>query len=358
LWHAPTLPDYNHLQLSGETWLYPFSFREEVMHRTKRPGFTLIELLVVIAIIAILIGLLLPAVQKVREAAARVKCQNNLHQLGLALANYHDVTGHFPSGAEKTGPLYLIGWTAYVFPYFEQDNRLKAIEALGPNFLNRRMPWRLKLPPDYGADPLFTTPIAVFACPSSELGSLSPDAGYPNNAEVNANNQAALHYRGNGGSQTLGFVAGRSTDPTLRLYRGYTTSGVIYPESRVRMTDITDGSSNTLLLGETSSALNWPTGGISPWGRIQPWTWGFYNYDLYSPTEGGYLMIDHKYVQYPIGYTGVFLPNNTPYKSNHSGGGANFVFCDGSVHYLPNSTPLNVLQALATRNGGEVIPAF
>jgi prepilin-type N-terminal cleavage/methylation domain-containing protein/prepilin-type processing-associated H-X9-DG protein len=324
------------------------------MHRAERFGFTLIELLVVIAIIAVLIALLLPAVQKVREAAARAQCQNNLKQIGLALNNYHGVNERFPSGGEKTGPLYLIGWTAYVFPYIEEDNRLKGVQALSPNFLTTRMPWRFTAPPHYGADPLFTTPIKMFICPSSELGSASPDAGYPNNPEVNANNQAALHYRANGGSQSVGFVPGHSTDPTLALYRGYTTSGVIYPESRVRMTDISDGSASTLLVGEISSAWDWPTRGISSWARIQPWTWGFYNYDGYSPTEGGYLMIDNKYVQYPIGYNGVCLPNNTPYRSNHSGG-ANFVFCDGSVHFLPNSTPLNILQALATRNGNEVI---
>jgi prepilin-type N-terminal cleavage/methylation domain-containing protein/prepilin-type processing-associated H-X9-DG protein len=325
------------------------------MRRAKRSGFTLIELLVVIAIIAVLIGLLLPAVQKVREAAARASCQNNLKQLGLALINAHDTNGRFASGGEKTGPLYLIGWPAAVFPYFEQDNRLKAIEALAPNFLATKMPWRIKVAPHYGDNELFITPVSVFVCPSSELGKQSPDAGYPNNPEVNANNQAALHYRGNGGSQNLGFVAGRSTDPTLQLYRGYTTSGIIYPESRVKITDITDGTSQTFLLGEISTARGWPSS-VSPWGRIQPWTWGFYNYDLYSPTEGGYLMIDHKYVQYPIGYSGVFLPNNTPYRSNHGSGGANFVFCDGSVRFLPSSTALNVVQALATRNGGEVIP--
>jgi prepilin-type N-terminal cleavage/methylation domain-containing protein/prepilin-type processing-associated H-X9-DG protein len=329
------------------------------MARRRRPypaGFTLIELLVVIAIIAILIGLLLPAVQKVREAANRASCQNNLKQLGLALHNYHDTNKRFPSGGEKTGPLYLIGWPAYVFPFFEQDNRLQGIEALGPNFLATRMPWRIRVAPHYGDHELFTNPVAVFVCPSSELGMHSPDAGYPGHAEINANNQGALHYRANGGAQNLGFVPGRSTDPTLALYRGYTTSGVIYPESRVRITDVTDGSSTTLLLGETSSAIGWLGSGISAWGRIQPWTWGFYNYDIYSPTEGGYLMIDHKYVQYPIGYKGVFLPNNTPYKSNHAGGGANFVFCDGSIRFLPNTTGLSTLQALATRNGNEIIP--
>jgi prepilin-type N-terminal cleavage/methylation domain-containing protein/prepilin-type processing-associated H-X9-DG protein len=323
---------------------------------TQRFGFTLIELLVVIAIIAVLIALLVPAVQKVREAAARAQCQNNLKQIALALQNYVGVNKKFPSGGEKTGPLYAIGWTARIFPFLEQDDRLKGIEALGVHFLSTRQPWRIKTAPDFGDSELFTTPVSLFVCPSSELGPWSPDAGYPNDPMINANYQGALHYRANGGAQNLGFVPGRSTDPTLAGYRGYTTSGVIYPESRVRITDVTDGTSNTLLVGETSSAVGWPTGGISPWARIQPWTWGFYNYDLYAPaTESGYLMLDHKYVQYPIGYAGVFLPNNTPYKSLHSGG-ANFAFCDGSVHFLANATNLNVLQGLATRNGDEVLP--
>ena len=325
-------------------------------HRGARAAFTLIELLVVIAIIAILIALLVPAVQKVREAAARAECQSNLKQLALAMHGYHNINQRLPSGGEKTGPLYLIGWVARLFPYFEEDTRLKNIDDLSANFLNSKMPWRFKTAPHYGANPLFTIPIKIFVCPTSELGSLSPDAGYAGDPNINANNQGALHYRANGGSQTLGFVPGLGSTPTLTAYRSYTTSGVIYPESRVRLTDITDGSSNTILLGETSSAFEWPTVGISPWARIQPWTWGFYNYDFIGPGDSGYLMIDHKYVQYPIGYTGIFLPNNTPYKSLHSGGGANFAFSDGGVRFLTNGTSLNVLQALATRNGGETLP--
>jgi prepilin-type N-terminal cleavage/methylation domain-containing protein/prepilin-type processing-associated H-X9-DG protein len=313
----------------------------------RRCAFTLIELLVVIAIIAILIGLLLPAVQKVREAAARMSCQNNLKQLGLAMHNYHDASGTLPTGGDKrSGIRYVMGWPVLILPFIEQNNLRQAIDASTANAIFTVMPWRLLTPPHNGASPLYTTPIKMFACPASELGTLSPDAWSTSNNPINANYQAALHYRGNGGSPLVGLVQG-----SWSRHAWYSTSGVIYPNSQVKLTDITDGTSNTLLLGETSSAIGRKLMSRS-WGDIQPWTWGYY---YYGSDTAGWLMIDHKVVTYPIGYAGSFYTNETPFTSAHAGGGVNALYCDGSVHYLPNSTSLTLLQYMATRAGGEVV---
>ena len=312
-----------------------------------RSGFTLIELLVVIAIIAVLIALLLPAVQQAREAARQTQCKNNLKQLGLAFHNYHDTYLQFVPGSFDGTVNYPIGWVPRIFPFVEQGNRLEAMDALFPYFLMKQSPYRS----NHQDDPLFTTPIPFLWCPSSELGAitaqLSTNSSYPHR-----NKQAALHYRGVGGSVDVDLQPGSATN------REWTTSGVIYPLSNTTMGQITDGTSNTFLLGETSSSEGWTAGVKNGFGGLMPWIWGFYNYGA-GPPRVGFLMIDHKYIQFPIGYRGSdFRPSATPFRSAHTGGGANFLLCDGSVRFLTNNTNLDLLTALATRANSEVIGDF
>ena len=328
----------------------------------KRLGFTLVELLVVIAIIGILVGLLLPAVQAAREAARRMQCTNNLKQLALAFHNHHDTFRSFPTGGqEKTGSLYCIGWPGKVFPFFEQGNLRNRIDSMTAGFntnvtvngvttqataLDFIMPWRLTAAPHNGADPVFEKPIPSFICPSSELGTQSPDAWNTATPAIRAVFQGALHYRVNGGASTVALVQG-----TQGRHQWYNKSGVMFPESKTTFGTITDGSSSTILLGETSSAIGRGLFSRNT-GSIQPWTWGYYAYPP-SATKG-WLFLDHKIVTYPIGYTGAFFTNETPFTSNHTGG-ANFAMCDGSVQFMSKSIPLLLLQNFATVSDGQVV---
>lgn len=309
----------------------------------RKRGFTLIELLVVIAIIAVLIGLLLPAVQKVREAAARSQCQNNLKQLSLGIHSYHDAEGQFPTGSVKGAPsaLYLIGWTARIFPYIEQGNVRQQLDSMSANALTTLQPIRFATAPSNGDNSLFRNKIKVFACPSSELLNGSPDAT-TGTGWADGKAQAPLHYRAIGGTdRPTGWVT--TTDTT----RSYSTAGVIYPESETKMVTITDGTSNTILFGETSSAKG-RTLGSRGWGGIQPWTWGYF------ASSAGCLTIDHKIIRYRINYTGSFGYNDTPLTSQHTNG-VNIGMCDGSIRFLNDSTDIEMLKNMATRAGSEVV---
>ena len=329
----------------------------------KRLGFTLVELLVVIAIIGILVGLLLPAVQAAREAARRMQCTNNLKQLALAFHNHHDTFRSFPTGGQEvTGSRYVIGWPGKVFPFFEQGNLRSRIDSMTSGFntnvtvngvttqataLDWIMPWRLTAAPHNGADSVFERPIPSFICPSSELGTQSPDGNASADPAIRAVFQGALHYRANGGAATVALVQG-----TQGRHQWYNKSGVMYPESKTTFGTITDGSSNTILLGETSSAIGRTIPVGRSWGGIQPWTWGYYAYPA-SATRG-WLFIDHKILTYPIGYGGAFFTNETPFTSNHTGG-ANFAMCDGSIQFMSKSIPLLLLQNFATVSDGQVV---
>jgi len=205
----------------------------------RRPGFTLIELLVVIAIIAILIGLLLPAVQKVREAATRTRCANNLHQIGLALHKYNDENGMLPPGVSDSGgrvtPYW--SWLALILPNIEQDNLYKqAITfATPPSFSTFNLwPWGgFWLSPQTPANPALGVVVPSYFCPGdARVYTTIPGSQWGGNGNV-----AFTSY--------VGVSSGSSADfPTSD------NSGILFYTSKVRILDIKDGTSNTLMVGE------------------------------------------------------------------------------------------------------------
>ncbi len=296
------------------------------MSNSYRRGFTLVELLVVIAIIAILVGLLLPAVQKVREAAARTKCQNNLKQLGLALHNYHDANQSLPPGLSvraDNGRFPYLGWTARLLPFVEQDplwGQAQAAFASDPDPLN------FYGHPDHF--PVLGTVVAAFTCPS--------DPGAATQADKGLVRVTFTSYLGVGGTDFA------------------TRDGVLFLDSAVRLTHISDGTSQTLAVGERPPSADRSFGW---WYR----GWG-QNKDGSAEMLLGVREQNALTARYPTCPPGPyhFAPGKFDdqcamfhFWSPHSGG-ANFLFADGSVHFLNYSADA-VLPALATRAGGEAV---
>ncbi|OWK46666.1 DUF1559 domain-containing protein [Fimbriiglobus ruber] len=325
---------------------------------SRRSGFTLIELLVVIAIIAILIGLLLPAVQKVREAAARAKCSNNLKQLGLALHAYHDTYGKMPAGCAPdfsspgvVSASWGSSWKVWILPYIEQGNIFsKWTFASSSGYSNGN-----------NIQYINNITIPTYRCPSSIL----PDF-------YTASNNAGYFEM----FSTYHGIAGSAIDSTICSGGAGIVSagGILFPNSAVKMTDITDGTSNTLLVGEQSNQLRDAnnaiiTGGFTAITSQGPhgWTMGANGSASQPPayfSGGDNRAFNTITIRYSINQIGMSnncsagtcdnTGSNIPLSSLHTGG-ANMLFADGSVSFLSNSLPLLTLQQLATRSGGEVV---
>ena len=279
--------------------------------RNRVRGFTLIELLVVIAIIAILIGLLLPAVQKVREAAARTKCTNNLKQFGLALHNHASVHGHLPSAYTAPGFNPGWGWGSQLLPYIEQDNVHKAANVQFGIFGG-------------GANPALPTNstrslISLIRCPSDTGPELNPERlNYP-----------MSNYRATAGPITYPF-----------FFADQDMGGVMYQNSKTKLTSITDGTSNTTAIGECRFDLK--TG-----KRAAIWP-GM------SGLRSGSIWISD--VMWWVDSTSAQINGTAPqaFSSEHPGG-AFFNFCDGSVRMFRTGGDVNVVRYLAGRNDGRVV---
>jgi prepilin-type N-terminal cleavage/methylation domain-containing protein/prepilin-type processing-associated H-X9-DG protein len=353
------------------------------MRRNHSPGFTLIELLVVIAIIAVLIALLLPAVQKVREASARSRCQNNLHQIAIANMNYESEFHTFLPGVGKNGCCWGT-WMIPIMPFMEEDNLFKLYVNFGGLDYGGGDPLPASGGPRYSSAPndkVALTRLAKFTCPSdnpSNWGSFTM-----HNYVLNAGNTTFYQVNlplgcvsGTPGCTTFGgapfnwysndpgalTAGGDSTQP----YNGNPPTAATNPGPDaalgkmgrpVRMSEITDGASHTMMASETIQGTQGDIRGYTWWGGAAGFT--------------AYLAPNSSQQDVMTGGACGNVPPNPPCttastnsasrlvgaRSRHANG-VNVAMCDGSVHFVPDTISMTVWQAISTAHGNETMTEY
>lgn len=295
-----------------------------------RCAFTLIELLVVIAIIAVLLGLLLPAVQKVRESASRMRCANNLKQLGLAIHQYHDTQGRLPISVSPwseggNGPFTGRGWLVESLPYLEQNSLYTQFEPSRVGNMSDGQGLRSSVS-------LLATQLSVLQCPSDPSPRTSTEQYQLTGLPV-----AVTSYKGVLGTSNMG---GGWPDSPIGTADGHSTiqcNGLFFRNSyqlRMTLSSVSDGTSNTLMVGEDVSLQN-------------------------NHSAAFYANGDYASCHAPLNYfPNPPMPNNWPrvmsFRSRHVRG-AHFCLADGSVRFLSETIQWLHYQQLCTRAGGEPV---